>query len=210
MESIQHLKYPVLSALVIAWCFLHSALISTTVTEYFRKRLGRAFRFYRLFFNAVSALTLIPVVLYASSARTEPIFSWDGYMRITQVLLLGTAALLFFLGARRYDAARFFGLRQIRERTAHPGISVGGELDTSGILAIVRHPWYVASILLIWARPLDISAILANVILTSYLIIGAYLEEMKLVREFGERYREYQKRVSMLLPYKWLKSRIPR
>lgn len=178
------------------------------MTEYFHKRLGSAFRFYRLFFNMVSALTLIPVVLYAFSARTEPIFRWDGYLRIFQVLLLGTAALLFFLGASRYDAAQLLGFKQIREGTSTKGITDAGELETSGILGIIRHPWYLATILLIWARQLDISTILVNTILTSYVITGVYLEEKKLVREFGEKYRAYQKRVSMLIPYKWLKPKI--
>lgn len=202
------MKYVILSVLVIAWCFLHSAMISVSVTEYFHKRLGPAFRFYRLFFNMISALTLIPVVLYASSARTEPIFRWDGYMRIFQFLLLGTAALLFFLGASRYDAAQLLGFKQIREGTSTKGITDAGELETSGILGIMRHPWYLATILLFWARQLDISTILVNTILTSYVITGAYLEEKKLVREFGEKYRVYQKKVSMLIPYKWLKSTI--
>ena len=83
-----------------------------------------------------------------------------------------------------------------------------GELDTSGVMGITRHPWYFASILFIWARQMDVSAILVNVILTSYLIIGAHLEEKKLIGEFGEKYLAYQKRVSMLIPYKWLKSKI--
>ncbi len=202
------MKYVILSVLVIAWCVLHSAMISVSVTEHLHKRLGFTFRFYRLFFNVVSALTLIPVVLYAYSARTEPIFRWDGYLRIIQVLLLGTAALLFFLGACRYDAARLLGFKQIREGISNKGITDAGELETSGVLSIVRHPWYLATMLLIWARSLDISAIQVNVILTSYLIVGTYLEEKKLVREFGEKYRAYQKRVSMLIPYKWLKSKL--
>jgi protein-S-isoprenylcysteine O-methyltransferase Ste14 len=62
--------------------------------------------------------------------------------------------------------------------------------------------------LFIWARQLDISAIFVNVILTFYLIAGTYLEEKKLIREFGEKYIAYQKRVSMLMPYKWIKSKI--
>lgn len=202
------MKYVILSVLVIAWCVLHSAMISISVTDYLHRRLGPAFRFYRLFFNVVSALTLIPVVLYASSVRTEPIIRWDGYIRIIQVLLLGTSALFFFLGARRYDAAQLLGLKQIREGTPNKGIAHAGDLDTSGVLSVVRHPWYLAAMLLIWARQLDISAVLVNVILSSYLIVGTYLEEKKLVREFGEEYRTYQKRVSMLIPYKWLKSRI--
>jgi protein-S-isoprenylcysteine O-methyltransferase Ste14 len=57
---------------------------------------------------------------------------------------------------------------------------------------------------------LDISVIIVNVILTSYLIVGTHLEEKKLVMEFGEKYLIYQKRVSMLIPYKWLKSALSR
>lgn len=201
------MRYVILSVLVIAWCFLHSAMISLTVTEYLHKRLGPTFRFYRLFFNVVSALALIPVVLYASSVRTEPIFGWDGYLRIPQVLLQGTAALLFFLGARRYEAGQLLGFKQIRAGISPKGIAAAGELDTSGVLGIVRHPWYLGALLLIWARPLDISTILVNALLTAYLLVGSSLEERKLAREFGEQYRAYQKRVSMLIPYKWLKAK---
>ena len=80
-------------------------------------------------------------------------------------------------------------------------------MDTSGVLNIVRHPWYVATILLIWARNLDISTILVNAILTLYLIVGAHLEERKLLLEFGDRYRSYQRSVSMLIPIKWMRSK---
>ena len=60
--------------------------------------------------------------------------------------------------------------------------------------------------LLIWAGQMDVSTIIVNIILTAYLIIGTFLEERKLVREFGEEYRAYQKRVSMFLPFLWLRS----
>ena len=201
------MKYVILSVLVIAWCVLHSAMISISVTEYLHKRLGLTFRFYRLFFNVVSVLTLIPVVLYASSVRTEPLFYWDGYRLIIRTFLLGTGALLFFSGASRYDGAQFLGLKQIREGTSNKGITDSGELDSAGVLSIMRHPWYLASLLLIWARELDLSTILVNVILTLYLMVGTYLEEKKLIRAFGEKYRAYQKRVPRLIPYKWLKSK---
>jgi protein-S-isoprenylcysteine O-methyltransferase Ste14 len=183
-------------------------MISISVTGYFKKLLGSKYRFYRLFFNLIAILTLIPVALYASSIRTQAIFNWDGYMRIGQVLLLVIALFLFFLGGRHYDIRQVLGIKQIKERTSNEAITDTGELDTSGILGITRHPWYLATIVLIWARKLDVSAMLVNVILTSYLIVGTYLEEKKLVREFGEKYLDYQNGVSMLVPYKWLKSKI--
>jgi methanethiol S-methyltransferase len=149
-----------LSLLVIAWCVLHSAIISVSVTEYFKKRLGSEFRFYRLFFNLISFLTLIPVALFAYSIRAETIFHWDGYMRIGQVLLLVVAVLLFFLGGRHYNARQVLGIKQIKEGTLNKAISDTGELDTSGVLGITRHPWYLATILLIWARQMDASVLI--------------------------------------------------
>jgi len=208
MEEIDLTQYLMLSLLVIAWCVLHSAMIMVSVTEYLKKTLGPVFRFYRLFYNIISILTLIPVAIYAYSIQTQVIFSWNGYMRIGQVILLGFAVLLFFLGGRHYDARQVLGIKQIREGTSNKVITSTGELDTSGVLSITRHPWYLATILFIWARQLDFSAILVNAILTSYLIVGTYLEEKKLIGEFGEKYLAYQKRVSMLMPYKWLKSKI--
>lgn len=198
----------ILSLLLTGWCVLHSGLIATPVTERLKLRLGPAFRFYRLFYNALSGLTLLPVAAYAAAIRTEPFFRWDGYLRAIQVLLLAAAAVFILLGARRYDAAQFLGLRQLREGAGGTGISEGGELDTSGVLSVTRHPWYLATLLLLWARPLDASALLANAILTTYLLVGARLEESKLVREFGDRYRTYQREVSMLIPVRWVKARL--
>ena len=129
-------------------------------------------------------------------------------MRVGQILILGLAMWFFFLGGRHYDIHQILGVKQIRDGTADMAITDTGELDTSGVLGVTRHPWYLATMLLIWARQMDISAIIVNVILTVYLIVGTCLEEKKLVREFGENYRSYQKKVSMLIPYKWLKEKI--
>lgn len=203
---LDNAKNLILAALVIAWCFLHSAMISISVTEYLKRSLGSRYRYYRLFYNVVSALTLVPVVLFAYSVRTQPIFSWDGYLRIVRLLLLGIGGLLFFLGARHYDARQLLGIKQIQEGTSNKAITDSGELDTSGVLGVIRHPWYSGGMLLIWAGQLDVSAILVNSILTAYLIMGTFLEERKLVREFGDEYRTYRKRVSLFIPFLWLKA----
>lgn len=208
MEPISYAKYLMLSLLVIAWCALHSTMISVSVTEYFKKRLGSKFCFYRLFFNLIAILTLIPVALFAYSIRTQAIFHWDGYLRIGQVLFLVVAVLLFLFGGRHYNVGQVLGIKQIKEGISSKAITDTGELDTSGVLGMTRHPWYLATILLIWARQIDVSVLFLNVILTSYLIVGTYLEEKKLIKEFGEKYAAYQSRVSMLVPYKWLKSKL--
>jgi protein-S-isoprenylcysteine O-methyltransferase Ste14 len=208
MEPIDYTKYITLTLLVIAWCILHSAMISISVTEYVKKILRSNYRFYRLSFNLIAILTLIPVVVAAYSVKTPAIFQWEGYMRIGQVLLLGLAVWFFIRGGRHYDIRQMIGIKQISDGTADMAITETGELDTSGVLGMTRHPWYLATMIIIWARQMDVSAIIVNVIFTAYLIVGTYLEEKKLVREFGENYRNYQKKVPMLIPYAWLKERI--
>ena len=83
-------------------------------------------------------------------------------------------------------------------------------LDTDGVLAIVRHPWYSGGMLIVWARPLDLSAILTNLVVCGYFVVGAFLEERKLKAHFGRQYAAYQQQVSMFLPFKWVRRRFLR
>jgi protein-S-isoprenylcysteine O-methyltransferase Ste14 len=61
--------------------------------------------------------------------------------------------------------------------------------------------------MLLWAGDLNASTLVGNILFTLYLIVGTVLEERKHVLEFGENYRRYQKRVSMLVPFKYLTSK---
>ena len=193
----------------VLWCTLHSTLISTTVTDFAKKKLGGSFRFYRLFYNVVSLVTLIPLVYYSHMLREAPVFRWEGPLGIVQVFLLAVSVYLFVAGGRHYSWARFWGISQIKAGRA--GSSLADSSSTfvvSGIHRIIRHPWYLGGILIVWAQDMSASTILINLVISVYFMIGAVLEERKLVLEFGEEYREYQRTVSMLFPWRWLKARI--
>lgn len=206
--AVKPLEYVILALLWILWCVVHSALVSISVTDYLRSKLGNHFRFYRLSYNGFALVTLMPVAIYSYAVQTEAVFVWDGYLRIFQVFLFLIAIFLFFAGITHYDALQFLGIRQLKQRSVSEGMTKTGELNATGILGVIRHPWYLGAIAFIWARQLDVSAIIINSILTAHLIIGTYLEERKLVAEFGDMYRAYQKEVPMFIPYKWLKSKI--
>ena len=182
-------------------------MISIAVTDFFKRRLGSRYRFYRVFYNLVAVATIWPVILYAQSLRGHVLFRWEGFLIVFPALLLSLAGLLFFAGARHYDMLHLFGLRQIMTGASHGVLSESGKLDASGILGLTRHPWYLAAMLLVWAdfRSVTVATLITQVILTVYLVVGMILEERKLVIELGDEYRDYQRQVPMLFPLKWLR-----
>jgi hypothetical protein len=76
-----------------------------------------------------------------------------------------------------------------------------GDLVARGPYVFVRHPLYVAMILMIWSNP-DITAdrLLFNVLWTIWILVATNLEERDLIRVYGDVYRAYQKKVPMFVP----------
>ena len=182
-------------------------MITETATGFLEGRLGASFRFYRLFFNAIALLTLIPVLAYSLSLKGQPMLRWEGAGLVLRYVLVVCGVVLLIAGGRHYSLRQFVGISQLRGTRA-AGLARGGGIDSTGVLGLVRHPWYTGIVLLLWARDLDGPRFVVNVVLTAYFVVGTLLEERKLVREFGDAYRGYQRRVSMFVPLKWLRSRI--
>jgi protein-S-isoprenylcysteine O-methyltransferase Ste14 len=205
-------NYLILALLWILYCIVHSVLISIRLSRYFNRVLGSAYRFYRLLFNVFSAITLVPLALYSRSARfrTPPFLLWSGYGRIPQCCLMALAAALIVGGARHYNISRFLGIRQIREGKTSAALTGGVHFERSGILGVIRHPWYAAVLIFLWSMNLNAAEIVISIILSIYLVIGAALEERKLTLEFGSKYRRYKDDVSMFIPLKWLMAKRPR
>ena len=197
-----------LAVLWIIWCAIHSSMISLTATDLAKRWLGQHYRFYRLGFNLLATATIIPVVLYGHFLDGHIVFCWDGLLIGVRWLLLAASGILFIAGARHYDMLQLLGLRQIVTGVSHNALTESGKLNNHGILNLIRHPWYMGGILVVWTayRSMDIASLVTNVVLTTYLIVGTILEERKLVVEFGEDYREYQKRVPMLVPVLWRRT----
>ena len=66
---------------------------------------------------------------------------------------------------------------------------------------IVRHPMQLGMVTLLFATPLmTVGHLVFAASMTAYVLIGLYFEEKSLARQFGQQYRDYQKRVPMLIP----------
>ncbi|WP_372754213.1 isoprenylcysteine carboxylmethyltransferase family protein [Labilibaculum sp.] len=197
-----------LSILLSLWCFFHSFLITNSSTKTIQNKTGNLFRYYRIFYNLFSLLTFLPIIYYSFSIKSETVFKWEGKLQIVRGLLFILTFYLFYAGSKAYDLLSFIGLRQMKEPQHHKSLSQHGSISTNGILSFIRHPWYTATFLTIWLQNLNKSTIIVNLILSIYLLIGCYLEEKKLVLDFGSEYQEYQKKVSMLFPLKWIKNKL--
>jgi protein-S-isoprenylcysteine O-methyltransferase Ste14 len=84
-------------------------------------------------------------------------------------------------------------------------MSESGAIDTSGILGLIRHPWYLGALFFIWSddATITVTSLIVDLLLTIYVVCGTLLEERKLVVELGDAYRQYQKQVPMLFPTRW-------
>ena len=111
----------------------------------------------------------------------------------------------FLWAVRSLGSFDTFGLEPIRSH-------LRGRASRSMPLAIrgpyrwVRHPLYSLFLVLLWSCP-DVTAdrLLFNGLFTVWIVAGTLLEERDLVDQFGEPYREYQRQVPMLIP--WRKPR---
>ena len=196
-----------LAGLWCGWCLLHSLLIDRRVSHLLASCFPRHHQYGRLLYNCLALATVAPLVVATLHQRGPEVFRWS--VPVLRYLLLLIALLLFYSGARAYDFAVFLGLRQLRAGRSYSLLNPDPAFTATGVFALVRHPWYLASLLLLWSifPVYHQQTVLVAALLSLYLVVGSYLEEQKILHEFGPSYRAYQQQVSMLLPWKWLLRR---
>lgn len=190
-----------LAALVLAWLLyfvLHSLLASLGLKRWVARVRPRWMPAYRLGYNALALLLLIPPLALTYLERGPWLWQWTGLGRWIANGIAAVAVGGLILSMRWYDGAEFLGLRQWRDQVT--AVEDQERLHLSPLHRYVRHPWYSLGLVIIWTRDMDLPFLLSALMITLYFVVGSRFEERKLIHYHGDVYRRYRERVPGLIP----------
>ncbi len=179
---------------------LHSLLASLPVKKQLRQLLGPAVdRWYRLFYNGVAVVTLLPLVPLLALLPDQTLYvapsPWRWLLVAGQLLAVVGLGLAFL----QTNPLHFLGLAQLWGGKPQQN----GQLVVNGFYYWVRHPLYFFSLLLLWLSPvMTVNLLITYLLISLYFYVGSIYEERRLVIEFGTAYQEYQRCVPRLIPWR--------
>lgn len=98
------------------------------------------------------------------------------------------------------DHFDLFGLRQVVAQLTGQDAAMH-EFATPFLYRMVRHPLYTGFLIAFWATPaMTLGHLIFAAGMTGYILLAVRFEERDLVGAFGDRDRDYRRRVPMLIP----------
>lgn len=185
-----------------SWCVQHSLLNSEGPVGRMCLLRSKMRPYYRFLYNVTAVLTLVAASKITPRANEMPVAVWHGALISLPVAIWTLGIFVFWLTFRCLDWRGFLGLSDMGLVSKKKG---GGRLITGGIYGVVRHPQFAAGLFMLWARNLRDTDVVINIVLSAYLLVGAHIEERRILGRFGEEYIRYRQSVPAFLP-----RRIPR
>jgi methanethiol S-methyltransferase len=185
--------------LILLWsvyCILHSLMASSGFKQKLVSLLGTRFKYYRLFYTLFAFLFLVFILYYQFNIETSRAFESSYYTRLAGILV-GISGLIIMITCIKKYFMSLSGLLSLVKETSY------NTLIITGIHKYVRHPLYLGTFGFIWGAFLCYpfwTILIADTIITLYTLIAIRFEEDKLVKEYGNSYKEYQQRVPKLIP----------
>jgi len=146
----------------------------------------------------------LAVILLLWFWQPIPYTFWDFSGTTVGYVLMGISFLgwgILLLSTYLINHFDLFGLRQVyfyvKGKEAKPM-----EFKTPALYKVVRHPLYLGFVMAFWFTPVMTGGhLLFASGMTLYILVGIYYEEKDLIRNFGEKYRQYRQRTAKLIPF---------
>ncbi|MEM9442973.1 MAG: isoprenylcysteine carboxylmethyltransferase family protein [Pseudomonadota bacterium] len=199
MTFLEHVAY---ALLWLSFGVLHSALADRRLKEPVQHVIGSR---YRVAYNIVAtvhvgAVYFIGRFLLASDSLD---FSLPQYWPTVSTALQVLGFAIIIVALSHYDLGRFVGITQIqRQEPDVDGEAAAEQLHISGLHRWVRHPLYLGVFLVLWSRVAGEFELATAVWASLYVVIGAKLEEGRLIGIYGDAYTIYRQKVPMFFPVK--------
>jgi methanethiol S-methyltransferase len=122
------------------------------------------------------------------------VYRASGWLAAAGAAVQVAGLLIMARSVRAIDALELAGIRLASSATA---------LQTAGPYRVVRHPLYLGWMLCTWGAAHMTGDRLAFAAISAlYLVVGVLWEERSLTQQFGDAYRQYQRRVPWrIVPY---------
>ena len=185
----------------IIWGLVHSVLAGHGFKHLVKQLFGAPayYRLYRFSYNVFAVASFFPIMVMLVTFPDQALYSIPSPWLYVMTILQGLAAFVLIAGVMQTGALEFAGLAQLSSGYID---SKPSGLVVDGLYAIVRHPLYSAGLVFIWLSPeMTVNRLVLWTVMTIYIIIGAYFEERKLLKDFGSEYAAYKARTPMLIPY---------
>ncbi|MBP7690084.1 MAG: isoprenylcysteine carboxylmethyltransferase family protein [Thermoflexales bacterium] len=192
-------------AALIIFAVSHTALASHGAKAIAARLLGArvAEATYRLIYNALALVVVAPALYLAWTLPDVELYRFPAPLDSIALIVQSVAALGLAYSVYQMDWTFFVGLRQIVGPPAQTTLdsTSTAQLVTTGLHRFVRHPLYTTSLIVLYlVSPMTLNRLALVVGIHVYFFVGSLFEERKLVREFGDAYRDYQHRVPRLFP----------
>lgn len=201
MYPIEYSHITSMLMLWLAYFFLHSFAASLTLKHWVANHFPALMPGYRLTFNLLSGVLLLPIFILSYLWRGEPLWQWPTVIFWLTIVIAVVTVIAFIFSLRYYDMDEFLGTKQWREGNNKVEDQEGFVIGD--FHRFVRHPWYTMAIVLIWCREHDPVMLTNAIMMTLYFIVGSRFEERKLLQYHGDVYKRYMERVPGLLPRPW-------
>lgn len=178
--------------LLLIWT-VYYALHSLFASTYMKNKLGLKQQHYRLLYGLFSTLLFGCVLIYNATIYSALIYPPNNLSIYLGLMIAATGFFIVKRSFRQYSFREFMGLKAEKDQ----------QLQTKGIQSKVRHPLYTGTILIFLGYFIfnpQFSNLIMLMTMLIYLPIGIYLEERKLLKEFGEEYLQYKHSTPALFP----------